>query len=497
VSAGAASPDSSSGTPSPDPLSDTRAQGRHPAALASRTRTAMVAVAAMSVLVVFAVFYAAWTVYTITVRRTELAKQVEVIATGISASPGLPGGPGDPDRLRERLVKVEAGLIGARLAMTDASGRVLFATSTVGRGTFPVARMAPRADSPVTTVENVAGAGRLLLVAAKLPETTGASYLVASQPLAEINQARLPAVYLFMFSVLVALVAAWFAGSWLARRIAGPIVRLRGAAEAVTGGDWGHQVPVEGEEEVAALAESFNAMSTRVADAYAAQKDFVGDVSHELRTPITSIQGFAGALTDGTITGEAERARYLGVIRDEAARLADLTSTLLALADMDAGTARFANGPVSASALAESLRSRYTPVAAEARVTMEIADLAGTPSGDEARVLQAITVLVDNALAYTPAGGALRVTTAAAPRGRWRLHVDDSGPGIPPEKREEVFRRFVRLDPSRSKRAGGSGLGLAICRRMVELMGGRVWAEASDLGGARFVVELPAWDSRA
>ncbi len=472
-------------------------RARRPATLASRTRAAMVAVAALSVLVVFAVFYAAWSVYTITLRRTELAKQVKVIATGIATSPGLPGGAEDPGGLRERLMKVEAGLIGARLVLTDAGGRVTFATSGSGRETFPVARLAPRAGSPVTTVESIAGAGRLLLVAVRLPKATGASYLVASQPLREINQARLPAVYLFMISALVALVAAWLAGNWLARRITGPIVRLRGAAEAVTAGDWGHQVPVEGEEEVAALAESFNEMSARVADAYAAQRDFVGDVSHELRTPITSIQGFAGALTDGTVTGEEERERFLGVIRDEAARLAELTATLLALADLDTGNTSIVGTPVAAPALAEVLRSRYAPLARAAGVTLEVADLTGTPAGDEQRLLQAIAALVDNALAHTPAGGTVRVSTAVAPPGRWRLLVDDSGPGIPLEKRDEVFRRFVRLDPSRSKRAGGSGLGLAICRRLVELMGGRVWAEAGELGGARFVVELPSWANQA
>jgi signal transduction histidine kinase len=197
------------------------------------------------------------------------------------------------------------------------------------------------------------------------------------------------------------------------------------------------------------------------------------------------------------VTGEVERERYLGVIRDEAARLAELTSTLLVLADMDVGSTQFARQPVSAPALAEVLRSRYAPVAADAGVTLDVADLAGTPAGDEPRVLQAITALVDNALAHAPVGGVVRVTTAPAPAGRWRLFVDDSGPGIPTEKREDVFRRFVRLDPSPSKRAGGSGLGLAICRRVVELMGGRVWADASDLGGARFVVELPSWEMRA
>ncbi len=463
-----------------------------PVTLVARTRIAMVVVAALSVLVVFAVFYAAWTFYTISLRRTELSKQVKVVATGVSAGVGLPGGSADPSGLRERLLKVESGLIGARLVLTDSTGRVLFSTTGSGREKFPVARMAPRKGSPVSTVETVAGYGRLLLVAAKLPEASGASYLVAAQPLREVNQARWPVMFLFMASALAALAAAWFVGGWFARRVASPISRLRHAAEAVTAGDWGHQVPVEGEEEVAALASSFNAMSTRVADAYAAQKEFVGDVSHELRTPITSIQGFAGALTDGTVTGQEQRERYLGVIKEEASRLADLTSTLLALADLEAGGEVILSEPVDTSALAETLRARFAPIAVEAGVMLEVLDLEGMPLGDGARLLQALTAIVDNGLAHVPAGGRVRIATATAPSGRWRVSVDDDGTGIPQDRREEVFRRFARLEPSSSKKAGGSGLGLSISRRLVELMGGRVWIEDSDLGGARFVVELPS-----
>lgn len=462
-----------------------------PVTLVARTRIAMVVVAALSVLVVFAVFYAAWTVYTITLRRTELSKQVKVVATGVSAGAGLRGS-ADPSGLRERLLKVESGLIGARLVLTDPTGRVVFSTTGTGREKFPVARMAPREGFPVSTVETVAGYGRLLLVAAKLPEASGAAYLVAAQPLREVNQARWPVMYLFMASALIALAAAWLIGGGLARRVASPLSRLRHAAEAVTAGDWGHQVPVEGEEEVAALASSFNAMSTRVADAYAAQKEFVGDVSHELRTPITSIQGFAGALTDGTVTDEGQRGRYLGVIKDEAARLADLTSTLLALADLEAGGAVVVSEPVDTSAVAETLRARFAPIAAEAGVALEVLDLAGMPIGDGARLLQALTAIVDNGLAHVPAGGRVRVATSPAPAGRWRVAVDDDGPGIPEDRREEAFRRFARLEPSRSGQAGGSGLGLSISRRIVELMGGRVWIEGGELGGARFVVELPS-----
>jgi signal transduction histidine kinase len=268
-------------------------------------------------------------------------------------------------------------------------------------------------------------------------------------------------------------------------------VRLRDASRAVTAGDWGHQVPIEGAEEVATLAGSFNVMSARVADAYRAQRDFVGDVSHELRTPITSIQGFSGALLDGTVTDDAERQRYLGVIRDESLRLGELTTTLLSLAQLDSGSVTLAAVPVDTAALAEALKARHAPRAAEREVALEVGALAGEPLGDPERLLEALSALVDNAINYTPAGGGVSVEAIAAEPGRWAVAVDDSGPGIPAQRREEVFGRFSRLDRSRAKRSGGAGLGLAICLRIVELMDGSVRVDDGPLGGARFVIDLP------
>jgi signal transduction histidine kinase len=111
--------------------------------------------------------------------------------------------------------------------------------------------------------------------------------------------------------------------------------------------------------------------------------------------------------------------------------------------------------------------------------------------GDDARLLQAVSAIVDNAVRHAPAGGRVRVT-AGSPGAVWRLQVEDDGPGIPEADRERVFGRFTRLDGARGE-GGGSGLGLAICRRLAMLMGGRVWAETSEaLGGARFVFELPS-----
>jgi two-component system sensor histidine kinase BaeS len=292
-------------------------------------------------------------------------------------------------------------------------------------------------------------------------------------------------------AAFVALVVAAMLGSWLTRRVAGPLLRLTRGARAVSAGDWGAQVAVEGDDEVAELAGAFNEMSVRVAGAYLAQQSFVGDVSHELRTPITSIRGFSEAMLDGTIADDDGRRHAARVINEEAGRLADLTRALLALADLEAGTAEPAREAVDVDALADTLRARFGAAAAERGLKLEVEPGDDRPLADPERLLQAASTIVENAMRHAPEHGRVRVRTSA--RGAsWVLEVEDDGPGIAEGDRETVFGRFTRLDPSRSAAGGGSGLGLAICRRIVETMDGRVWVDASpDLGGARFTIELP------
>ncbi|MHB1342161.1 MAG: sensor histidine kinase [Coriobacteriia bacterium] len=453
-----------------------------------RTRLGMVAVAALSALVVFVVFYFAWLAYTVDVRGDELSRQVSALAKGVSAGGPLAGATRQ-GALRVQLFRVQAGLIGARLAITDADGTVSLSTADAGQGPDVIAiDSLGEADGRGVrrAVRTVPESGRLLVVAAPLE---GGGWLVALQAVREIAAARTGVALLLLGSMGVALLVAWIAGAYVARQLTAPLVRLRIGAEAIASGEWGHQVAVEGDLEITSLAESFNRMSGRVADAYAAQKDFVGDVSHELRTPITSIQGFAGALSDGIVTDPETAARFLGVIRQEAQRLGDLTTTLLALADLDAGRVELARMPVDTSALAETLRVRH----AGPDVDLAVGDLGpegSVPLADDARVLQVASALVSNAVRYTPSGGTVSVS-AESGEGSWRLHVDDSGPGIPPESRERIFERFVRLDSARTSTEGGSGLGLSICSRLVDLMDGSISVDDSPLGGARFTVTLP------
>jgi len=455
---------------------------------ASRARTYLAGAALLSLAVAFAVFSAAWSQYAIGQRTTDLARQVVAIAKGQAASAKLDGPA--VGATRDRLLRVEAGLIGAALLVTDDGGVV--ERSTAGSVTAPLPL--ERLDS-VRSVRGVR-AGRLrtgdgvpvLMVAAPMG---GMHQLVAIQGLAEIRRAQTGLIVIALVALLIASAVAYVAGGVLARRLTAPIVRLESAADHVAAGELGTQVLEDGDAETASLARSFNAMSARVASSYAAQKAFTGDVSHEIRTPLTSIRGYAEAMLDGVITDPDRQRAALTVIRDETIRIAEMSSMLLTLAELEAGSVRIARVPVDIVILGDALLGRFESVAREAGVELAVVLGGERPLGDADRLLQIVSALVANAIAHTPATGSVRVSSEVA-GGRWQLSVDDSGPGILAEDRDRIFGRFARLDASRSKAHGGAGLGLSIARRLAELMGGMISVSDSDLGGARFLVSLEA-----
>jgi signal transduction histidine kinase len=455
--------------------------------VASRARLYLAGAALIALVVAFALFAIGWSQYSIRQRSDDLSRQVAALAKGQSVGSQLSSATVDT---QARLFRVEAGLIGVALFVTDDAGNVQRSSNASAPESWARGRRTPQGGENTRrgVLRNAAGAQVLVVDAA----IDSGHKLVAVQSLSEIRQAQAGLLIVAGLALLVAALVAYAAGGLLARRFTRPLVRLQSAAEQVAAGAFGTQVAEEGDAETASLAHSFNRMSVRVADAYAAQKAFVGDVSHEIRTPLTSIQGFAQAMLDGTVAEPEARERALRVIRDEAVRIAEVSRTLLALSELDAGAVELARVVVDNRLLADALGGRFSAAAQKAGVSMEI-DLpaSATILGDPDRVLQALSALVENAIAHTPTRGLVRVT-AIATRGRVLLRVDDSGPGIPPDRREAVFGRFARLEASRSSDTGGAGLGLAICRRLVELMGGSVTAGQSDLGGARSEIELPS-----
>jgi signal transduction histidine kinase len=273
----------------------------------------------------------------------------------------------------------------------------------------------------------------------------------------------------------------------LARRLTRPAARLAAAARELAAGREGVQVPLEGDDELAALARSFNLMSSRLAAARAAERTFLESVSHELKTPLTSIRGYAEALADGAV----EPADGSRVILAEAGRLERLVSDLLELARVGRANFRAAREPLDLRDIAGALARRHAPRARALGVELRLANC-GEPApalGDPERLLQAASNLVENALRVTPAGGSVELAVRAG-----ELAVRDTGPGLRPKDLPHAFERFYLHRRYHSERPVGSGLGLAIVKELVEAMGGSVDAAGREGGGACFWISLPLPD---
>jgi signal transduction histidine kinase len=267
-----------------------------------------------------------------------------------------------------------------------------------------------------------------------------------------------------------------------------PVEAIRAQVDAITGTTMDRRVPVPNtDDEVARLARTMNGMLERLERASARQRAFVSDASHELRSPVSTIRTeleVASADSEHADWDEVAK-RTLG----ETDRLGRLVDDLLALARLDEADRPRRRAPVDLDdlVLEESTRTHRVPVR-----TAGVS--AGRVEGDERQLAQVVRNLVDNAQrhAATQVAVALRREDD-----QLILVVDDDGPGVPEADRERIFDRFTRIDEARGRAAGGAGLGLAVVRRVVEHHGGTVTAVDGDpasggLGGARFVVKLPA-----
>ena len=285
----------------------------------------------------------------------------------------------------------------------------------------------------------------------------------------------------------VALIIAVLLGYAGARMFARRIKRLERAADRIASGRFDEPVVDTRGDELAALASAFDRMRVRLAHLDDARRAFVANASHELRTPLFSLGGFLELLDDEELD-EATRREFLASMREQVDRLTKLASNLLDLTRLDAGRLSVEREPVDLGALAGDLVEEFGPLAASTRHTLT-GSLDGSvfAEADELRALQLGRILVENALLHTPPETAVEVRVRR--RGDAAvLEVQDGGPGIPHEQRDQLFERFFRLDGAR---ASGSGLGLAIAKELAELMDGSVELD-SEPGRTVFSLVLPA-----
>jgi two-component system phosphate regulon sensor histidine kinase PhoR len=221
------------------------------------------------------------------------------------------------------------------------------------------------------------------------------------------------------------------------------------------------------------------------------RKEFVSNLSHEFRTPLTSIRGYAETLLDEPCDSTAHR-DFLPKIQKNAEQLSQMIEELFKLASLEAGGERLEKQVVDLGAVVAEVIEEFAPrlKAKGIRLVDELEPNAQRFTAQEAYLRRILHNLVDNASKYTRSG---LIKIAAQRSGEEVIvAVSDTGIGIPPEDLKRIFERFYRVDKDRSRETGGSGIGLALVKHLVQVQGGRVWAESTPGQGSTFYFALPA-----
>ena len=293
--------------------------------------------------------------------------------------------------------------------------------------------------------------------------------------------------------VLLVLVGTAFA-ALLARLFARPVIRpiselTRTAEHIEATGDLGRRIGARGEDEVGRMAERFDAMLDRVQASQAAQRQLVADASHELRTPVTALRTNMEVMLAGAELEEGERRALLRDMVGQSEELSGLVADLIELARGDEGDRPIEDVALDALVAEAVARARRHAPGVRFRAELEPCLIVGVPD----RLGRAVNNVLDNAAAFSPAGGVVEVVLRDG-----ALAVRDHGPGAPEEELGQLFDRFFRGTQRRAQ--GGSGLGLAIVRQVAEAHGATVQAANAAGGGlvVRLAFALPsAAESRA
>jgi two-component system sensor histidine kinase BaeS len=261
-----------------------------------------------------------------------------------------------------------------------------------------------------------------------------------------------------------------------------PIGQLIDATRRLGEGETGVRIPIEEPGPLAAVSGSFNRMAARLEEEDERRRRLLADLGHELRTPLTVIRGEIEAVIDGL-----HDPSQLSNVIDEVELMERLLEDLRVLTLAEAGRLQLHREPTDVdSVVGDVIGSFSTPIEAQhIQSLLSVEPGIGEIDVDPYRLRQVLSNLVSNALNQMPDGGRLEVS-AAEGDGQVRIQVADTGPGIPPDRLEQVFERFVKSGDST-----GSGLGLSIARDLVEAHGGAITAANRPEGGAVFTIDLP------
>ncbi len=282
--------------------------------------------------------------------------------------------------------------------------------------------------------------------------------------------------------LLLAAAGAFFVSRSLADRVS----ELEQGAQQVAAGDFTATFPTDRDDELGQLARALDDMQRQLVALESARRRFIATASHELRTPIFSLGGFLELIEDEELDDDTRR-EFLGVVREQVARLGKLATDLLDLSRLEAGSLELRPEQTDLADLTRAVAAEFGPALDKHESALDL-QLGGEPIQtvcDPERVAQVLRILIDNALTHTPPGTGV-VVSAERENGAVRVAVRDDGPGIAAGVAARVFEPFFTSDD-----AQGSGLGLAIARELAERMRGSLDVDATP-GRTTFSLELPS-----
>ncbi|PZS07679.1 MAG: hypothetical protein DLM64_14375 [Solirubrobacterales bacterium] len=351
--------------------------------------------------------------------------------------------------------------------------------------------LAPRNGYSTRSVPDV---GRVRVLERSVSVGARRVVVAAGEPLELVERAQHGVARAFVLAGAVVLALALLASYLAGARVTAPLRQMAAVAGRVDAGELEPRMdpPVGSGAEVQALAETFNHMLERLAEAFAGQREFVADASHELRTPLTVMRGQLEVLAAQERPSRTEVRRVEHLVQAEITRITRLVDDLLVLAQAE----RTDFLRVESVDLRPFVTELWDGISLTAKRRFELGPIPdGSLRADPDRLAQGLRNLARNAIEHTAEGdGAVRLQVERLALDRIRFAVLDDGPGIPVGERERIFERFHRTDPARARSAGGAGLGLAIVRAIAEAHGGQVRAGDPGNGrGARVELILPGF----
>ncbi|AXK72162.1 HAMP domain-containing protein [Lysobacter sp. TY2-98] len=360
-----------------------------------------------------------------------------------------------------------------RAALTDASGRLL-------AGTQPGAPLVMLAsiDRRTWTIPSRHGiAGHLTVALPRNPDD--------ALTIAVLMQKQRHLTVLALIGIALSALAAGMVATSLRR----PIHALLEGARRLGRSEFDTQIDARRRDEFGQLARSFNELGARLKANAGSRRQWIADTSHELRTPLAVLKAQLEAMQDGI---RPLSQASLASMEAQIASLQSLVGDLDQLSRGDTGALHLEREPLDPWTIAKTtwddFAERMRERGLDARIVPPTSPAVAV--ADPARLRQVIRNLVENSARYTATGGSVTMT-GDVEASHFRLHIDDSAPGVPATDLPRLGERFFRVDASRSREHGGSGLGLALARQIVEAHGGRLEFSASPLGGLRATLSLP------